>query len=81
MANSQTSHKGAHLRDFSRHTSELRQSAATLGHDVEELGKISKKIAGDWEESLEARIRKNPLQSLLIAAGVGLVLGAVWKSR
>ena len=92
-----------HLKEFSKHTTQLREKAAVLGHDVQELGKITKDLAQDtmgllsenatgyyqqgmqqarkWEEGLEGRIRKNPIQSLLIAAGVGVILGAIWKSR
>jgi hypothetical protein len=39
------------------------------------------KEAGKWEKKLEQQIKSNPLPAVLIAAGVGLILGAVWKSR
>lgn len=92
-----------HLKEFSKHTSQLREQAVNLGHDVQELGKITKEIAQDtmgllsenatgyynqgmkkaqkWEEGLEEAIRRKPLQSLFIAAGIGAILGAVWRSR
>jgi len=35
--------------------------------------------AQEWEQSLEDYVREQPIKSLLIAAGVGLVLGAIWK--
>jgi ElaB/YqjD/DUF883 family membrane-anchored ribosome-binding protein len=93
----------AHLEDLSKHSTEFRQKAAVLGHDVQELGRISKQVANDtmgllgdnasgayeegmkkarqWEGVLEEKIRQKPVQSLLIAAGIGLFLGAVWKRR
>ena len=37
--------------------------------------------AQDVEKAVETYIRDKPVQSLLIAAGVGLVLGALWGRR
>jgi ElaB/YqjD/DUF883 family membrane-anchored ribosome-binding protein len=37
--------------------------------------------AREWEQSLEEYVQEKPIQSLLIAAGVGAVLGWIWKSR
>jgi ElaB/YqjD/DUF883 family membrane-anchored ribosome-binding protein len=35
--------------------------------------------ASQWEEEVEAFVRDQPLKALAIAAGVGLVLGVIWK--
>jgi ElaB/YqjD/DUF883 family membrane-anchored ribosome-binding protein len=35
--------------------------------------------AQEWEKTLEDYVQEKPIQSLLIAAGVGLVLGVLWK--
>ncbi len=35
--------------------------------------------AQEWEKGLEQYVQEKPIQSLLIAAGVGLVLGVLWK--
>lgn len=35
--------------------------------------------AMEWEQGLEQYVREKPLQSLLIAAGVGVLLGMIWK--
>jgi ElaB/YqjD/DUF883 family membrane-anchored ribosome-binding protein len=37
--------------------------------------------AEEWEQSLEKYVQEKPIQSLLIAAGVGVVLGMLWKRR
>ncbi|HCU24724.1 MAG TPA: hypothetical protein DF383_06885 [Deltaproteobacteria bacterium] len=88
---------------FSKHTSELRDSAAAIGHNVQDLGRATRGIAQDavdlvknnandyyqqgkkkaqkWEQSLEGRIRENPVKALLIAAGVGFLVGAILKKR
>ena len=39
------------------------------------------KKAKSLEGDLEPEIRKNPIRSLAIAAGVGLLLGAMWRRR
>ena len=95
----------AHAKEnhFTKHTAEFRDKAATLGHDVQELGKVTKEIAVDtmkllrdnasdyyeqgmkkaqkMEKSLEGKIKENPLRSLLIAAGLGLLVGVFWGRR
>jgi ElaB/YqjD/DUF883 family membrane-anchored ribosome-binding protein len=35
--------------------------------------------AQEWEQSLEQYVHEKPLQAVLIAAGVGVVLGLLWK--
>lgn len=35
--------------------------------------------AAEWENSAESFVNRRPLQSLLIAAGVGVVIGLLWK--
>jgi len=88
---------------FSKHSAEFRETASAIGHDVQELGRVTKDLAGDtinkirdnageyyqqglkkaqgFEKDMEGRIKENPLQAILIAAGVGFVLGALWKRR
>ncbi|MEQ8764395.1 MAG: hypothetical protein RL885_10740 [Planctomycetota bacterium] len=33
----------------------------------------------DWQDDLRDRVRDKPVQSLLIAAGVGALLGVFWR--
>ena len=35
--------------------------------------------AREWEEGLESYVHEKPLQAVLIAAGVGVLLGLLWK--
>ena len=35
--------------------------------------------AEQWEESLESYVQEKPLQAVLLAAGIGLLLGLLWK--
>jgi ElaB/YqjD/DUF883 family membrane-anchored ribosome-binding protein len=38
-----------------------------------------KQRAQEWEEGLESYVHEKPLQAVLIAAGVGVLLGLLWK--
>jgi ElaB/YqjD/DUF883 family membrane-anchored ribosome-binding protein len=35
--------------------------------------------AVEWEQELENYVQDRPIQSLLVAAGVGFLLGMIWK--
>jgi ElaB/YqjD/DUF883 family membrane-anchored ribosome-binding protein len=35
--------------------------------------------AMEWSEDIESYVREQPIKSLMIAAGVGLVLGFLWR--
>ena len=67
-------------------TDEFREKAARVGEDIRELGAVAKETATayyeqgvekakEFENTMEARIRDNPVQSVCIAAGVGFLAG------
>lgn len=88
---------------FTKHTEQLKSKMSELGEDTQELGKITKNLAGDTvdfisknaveyykqgmqearkvEKTVSSKIKEKPLQAVMIAAGIGLVLGALWKRR
>jgi len=69
------SEQAAELRDAtSRKAEDLRAQAG----DMYEEGR---QRAFDFERTLEQRIREKPLQSVAIAAGVGILLGMIWNRR
>jgi ElaB/YqjD/DUF883 family membrane-anchored ribosome-binding protein len=35
--------------------------------------------ATEWEQGVESYVKEKPLQAVLIAAGVGVLLGLLWK--
>jgi ElaB/YqjD/DUF883 family membrane-anchored ribosome-binding protein len=35
--------------------------------------------ATEWEQGLESYVHEKPIQAVLIAAGVGVLLGLLWK--
>ena len=38
-----------------------------------------RETAQEWEQSLESYVHEKPVQAVLIAAGVGLLLGLLWR--
>jgi ElaB/YqjD/DUF883 family membrane-anchored ribosome-binding protein len=38
-----------------------------------------KETAEQWEQSLETYVQEKPLQAVLLAAGIGLLLGLLWR--
>ena len=82
--------------EFSKHAEQLRVKASELGDVTKDLASDTfdyiSKNAGEYykqgvdgarkmEKTIEGKIKDKPLQSVLVAAGIGLVLGALWKSR
>lgn len=68
----------------------LRDQAQQVKEDVREMGRLAKQAATDQVERARDRgleledqvldyVRAQPLKSVLIAAGVGVVLGFVWR--
>jgi ElaB/YqjD/DUF883 family membrane-anchored ribosome-binding protein len=64
---------GSQVRDAATEKfDDLRQQA----NDYYEQGR---ERARELEQSLESYVQEKPIQSLLIAAGVGMLLGVLWK--
>ena len=70
----------------------LRSQTETVREDLRELGKITKDLAGEqievarkevrqMEDNLLAYVREKPVKSVLIAGGIGLVLGVLLARR
>ncbi len=50
-----------------------------VGASASQIAEMGRDTMNEFEEGLEDRIRSKPLQSVLIAAGVGTLLGLIWK--
>lgn len=50
-----------------------------LRDQAEEYYEHGRKRAMELEQGLEDYVREKPIQSLLMAAGVGVLLGILWK--
>jgi ElaB/YqjD/DUF883 family membrane-anchored ribosome-binding protein len=64
---------GSQVRDTA---TEQYQAARDTAAEYYQAGRDK---AVQWEEQLETYVREQPLKSLLIAAGIGVVLGVIWK--
>jgi ElaB/YqjD/DUF883 family membrane-anchored ribosome-binding protein len=75
---------------------QLREKATQVGQDIRDLGTVAKEVAAEkvdhwykegrekaiqFEQTLENRIREYPLQSVMIAAGVGFLAGCLVSRR
>jgi ElaB/YqjD/DUF883 family membrane-anchored ribosome-binding protein len=66
---------GGQVRDAAR---EKYQQLSEQAQDYYQQGRQK---AQEWEEGLESYIQEKPLQAVLIAAGVGVLIGLLWKRR
>lgn len=75
---------GGQARDWAQETGKQLQEGAQqamqqIGTMTSQLSDLSRTAMHQLEETLEDRIRNKPLQSVLIAAGAGLLLGLLWR--
>lgn len=72
-----------HDSGFDRRTtmSDVRDRAATVGHDVKDLAATAGAAACDQLGPIEEYVRGKPLKSLLIAAGAGALFGLLFLRR
>lgn len=52
-----------------------------LRERANEYYEMGRERAYDLEQSLEQRIRQRPLNSVLVAGGIGMLLGILWMRR
>jgi ElaB/YqjD/DUF883 family membrane-anchored ribosome-binding protein len=52
-----------------------------LSEQAHDAYSSAKEKASDWEQSVEDYVKSRPLQSLMIAAGVGALLALLWRRR
>jgi ElaB/YqjD/DUF883 family membrane-anchored ribosome-binding protein len=68
----------------------MRDKSQELGTQAKELSVQAQQTAAeyyqqgregliDFQHTMEAQIREKPVQSLLIAGGIGLLLGLLWR--
>ena len=75
---------GTQVRDWAQEKgNQLKKGAQDTMHQVEasasQLSDMGRTATEELEESLEDRIRYKPLQSVLVAAGVGILIGLLWR--
>jgi ElaB/YqjD/DUF883 family membrane-anchored ribosome-binding protein len=75
---------GTQIRDWAQDVGgQLKEGAQEArrqaGATVSQLSAQGREAAGQLEKTLEDYIRAKPLQALMIAAGVGIVAGLLWR--
>lgn len=64
-----------------RQFSDLREQAAVVGRDVRELASVGMDSVCAQLNPVQEYVREKPIQSLLIAAGLGAVFGLLFLRR
>ena len=71
---------GQNIRDLG---SQVRDAASEqydqVRRQAQEYYEQGRERARELEQNLESYVQEKPIQSLLIAAGVGMLLGILWK--
>ena len=57
------------------------QSYEQMRDQASEYYEEGRRRAMEMEQTLEQYVQEKPIQSLLIAAGIGMFLGMIWKRR
>ena len=71
---------GQNLRDLGGQVRDAaREKYSQLSDQAREYYEQGRQKAEEWERGLESYIQEKPLQAVLIAAGVGVLLGLLWK--
>jgi ElaB/YqjD/DUF883 family membrane-anchored ribosome-binding protein len=76
--------KGEQIRSAAQKQAEqLRQNAGEYYEQGRQMAgeyyEQGRQKAMEWSEELEHYVREQPMKSVLIAAGVGMVLGFLWR--
>jgi len=84
---------GTQIRDTAGEIgAQLRSKVQDMSTQAQELGTQAKETVSEYYEqgreslralpqTLEEQIRARPLEALLVAGGVGLLLGLLWQRR
>jgi ElaB/YqjD/DUF883 family membrane-anchored ribosome-binding protein len=71
---------GPQGRDTTQEVSaHITETARQVGETASQSYEEGRQQLEGWEQSLEGHIRAKPLQSVLLATGIGLLLGLLWK--
>ena len=65
------------LHDVSRKVEHMAEDLVQRGKEV---GDKVQAVAGDAKHAVDSSLRDQPLTTLAVAAALGFVLGAIWKS-
>jgi ElaB/YqjD/DUF883 family membrane-anchored ribosome-binding protein len=72
--------RGTQGRDTAQEVSaQVTETARHVGETASQAYEQGRQQLAGWEQSLEENIRAKPLQSVLVATGIGLLLGLLWR--
>jgi ElaB/YqjD/DUF883 family membrane-anchored ribosome-binding protein len=60
-------------------STQVSEAARQVGETASAYYEQGREQIADAEQSLEEHIRAKPLQSIVMAAGIGLLVGLLWK--
>jgi len=70
----------SNIRDMGSNAYEAAtQKYDDLKETATEYYQAGREKAQQWESQIESYVRDQPIKSLLMAAGVGIIVGAIWK--
>jgi ElaB/YqjD/DUF883 family membrane-anchored ribosome-binding protein len=83
---SQVSAKAAEISDRVKDASHraadtIRDQYGHLENRAKDAYERARQTGQEWEHGIESYVQRQPVTSLLIAAGVGVMLGILWKRR
>jgi ElaB/YqjD/DUF883 family membrane-anchored ribosome-binding protein len=67
-------------RQLDRAIDQAQATARTIGEQGREAGERAQEVAGNLKGALDKSLKERPTTTLVLAAAVGFVLGALWKS-
>ena len=71
---------GQNLRDLGGQVRDAaREKYGQIADQAQEYYEQGRQKAQEWEQGLESYIQEKPLQAVMIAAGVGVLLGLLWR--
>jgi ElaB/YqjD/DUF883 family membrane-anchored ribosome-binding protein len=77
---SPTPERGTQGRETTPEVStQVTETARHVGEAASQAYEQGRQQLAGWEQSFEENIRAKPLQSVLLATGIGLLLGLLWR--
>jgi ElaB/YqjD/DUF883 family membrane-anchored ribosome-binding protein len=77
MATEQFERMADRATDQFKNIADQAEQMADQGHAV---GQRMQEVAGNFKGAVDKSVKEQPMMTLMVAAAVGFVLGALWKS-
>ena len=82
---SDLSDKASEIKDkatdqFKKVADQVEGVAGAAADQIREVGDRAGEVAGNFKSAVDRSVKDQPMATLAVAAAVGFVLGALWKS-